>query len=335
MHRGNQNDWLLAAALKVGVVVLAADASIIWCNQVASQIFDIQEPASGSTKIQELFVHLNLGYLLSRSATTSQPIEVSSPIDAYARLSITVSAYHSDQRLLIAENITHTLQLESIRQDFVANVSHELRTPLTVFHGYLDILLATPSISRDKLQDIYTQMAGQTTRMERLVEDLLLLSKLESVEPDLAKHEDINVCVLLREIIRDAKSLSDGQHHFLLEADESLFLHGNLAEIHSAFSNLIFNAVRYTPEGGHINVKWLQQNSKSVLVVKDTGIGIASKHLPRITQRFYRVDKSRLYRGQGGTGLGLAIVKHVALRHNTELIINSELGNGSTFQLVF
>lgn len=221
-------------------------------------------------------------------------------------------------------------------QDFVANVSHELRTPLTVFHGYLEILLDQPKIPQKKLKEILEQMREQSNRMSFLVRDLLLLSRLESVSPDVSQYKLVDVAALLQAITEDAKALSaDQQHDITLKVDEKLFLLGNQEELHSAFSNLIFNAVTYTPDKGKIAITWCLEKNMPTMMVKDTGIGIAQKHIPRITQRFYRVDKSRLHRGEHGTGLGLAIVKHVLLRHHGKLMIESKINKGSVFKCIF
>ncbi len=221
-------------------------------------------------------------------------------------------------------------------QDFVANVSHELRTPLTVFHGYLEILLDQPKMSRKKCRDILLQMSEQSNRMSFLVRDLLLLSRLESALPDVSQFKPVPVAQLLKSICDDAFALSGEKKHQLhCDFDEHLSIMGKEEELHSAFSNLIFNAVNYTPPKGKIFVRWHNEKDSPTMTVKDTGIGIAKKHLPRITQRFYRVDKSRSHRGEHGTGLGLAIVKHVLLRHSGKLLIESQVNKGSTFRCVF
>ncbi len=220
-------------------------------------------------------------------------------------------------------------------KDFVANISHELRTPLTVFLGYLELLQGEHQFPHEQQQEIFAHMTGQAQRMERLVNDLLLLSRLESDLPDKETHVDVNVAKMLAEIMLDAKTLSADQHHeFILDADSDLILKGDDEELRSAFSNLIYNAVRYTPAEGRIEIKWYQDENGKHLTVEDTGIGIAEKYLPQITQRFYRVDKARS-RGKGGTGLGLAIVKHVLLRHKGKLSIKSRLNVGSTFSCSF
>ena len=327
------SDQYLADALEEALIVLHSNNQIEWCNQAAMNLFSSElEPIQGRD-ILNVVPHADLELLIEKKI--DGPIDVVSPSDKRSRFSITARPYSQGKKLLIIKNITHTFYLEAMRQDFVANLSHELRTPLTVFHGYLDLLISSPGVEPDKLQEILQQMSGQADRMERLVEDLLLLSKLESVEPDISTHAPINVNALLKEIIADAKLLSDGQHRFIVDIDDTASLMANAGEMHSAFSNLIYNAVRYTPEQGTIHVSWFKKAGEMVFAVKDDGIGISLKHVSRITQRFYRVDKSRLYRGQGGTGLGLAIVKHVALRHGAELKIDSKLGSGSLFQLVF
>lgn len=220
-------------------------------------------------------------------------------------------------------------------QDLVANISHELRTPLTVFLGYLELLQGGHSFDHEQEQEIFAHMTGQAQRMQRLVNDLLLLSRLESHLPDQAEHHEVNVAKMLEEIRLDARTLSgDQQHEIILEADKNLNLKGDEEELRSAFSNIIYNAVRYTPAKGRIEIKWFQNENGKYLEVKDTGIGIAEKYIPQITQRFYRVDKARS-RGKGGTGLGLAIVKHVLLRHKGKLLIKSRLNEGSTFTCVF
>ncbi|MCD6047642.1 MAG: phoR [Gammaproteobacteria bacterium] len=223
--------------------------------------------------------------------------------------------------------------LERMRQDFVANVSHELRTPLTVLHGYLETLVEQTKNSPKK--KIYEQMQAQTSRMERLVEDLLLLSRLEADTPTEESFKQVDVTSLLKQIIKDAKALSaDRQHQIFLTTDENLKILGVEDELRSVFSNLIFNAVNYTPGQGTIDIRWFHDSQHAIFSVKDSGLGIAPEHLPRITERFYRVDRDRS-RASGGTGLGLAIVKHVLLRHDAQLKIESTPGKGSCFSCIF
>lgn len=224
-------------------------------------------------------------------------------------------------------------RLHRMRQDFVANVSHELRTPLTVIHGYIEILLSAYKNSDPKLYEIWQKVFEQAERMEHLVADLLLLSKLESEEP-ISKKEPCKVPELIKKIVIDAEGLSKGRHKIMCDIDLKLDLLGETAEIRSAFSNLVMNAVHYTPDAGEICLNWYADKKALYFEVKDNGIGIPSKHIPRLTERFYRVDKGRS-RQSGGTGLGLAIVKHVLMRHEASLEIQSEVGKGSTFTAIF
>lgn len=231
--------------------------------------------------------------------------------------------------------ISHIQHLERIRQDFVANVSHELRTPLTVMHGYLEILLDQDLDETKPWKKIFQQMQQQTVRMENLVENLLLLSRLENQEDENKMDEQINVSMLLTAIYHEAKELSaESNHQIKLHVEDELMLLGNKEELRSLFSNIIFNAVKYTPANEHIVIRWYSKNNQAYLEVQDTGIGIAAEHVPRLTERFYRVDPARS-RSSGGTGLGLAIAKHVLLRHQATLDISSELGKGSVFTCVF
>ncbi len=224
---------------------------------------------------------------------------------------------------------------ERIRRDFVANVSHELRTPLTVIRGYLETLIDQATDETQPWKKIFAQMYQHSNRMECLIEDLLLLSHLESTAQETTSRETIAVAKLLSHLIVDAKEISgELEHSITLQADKHLCLLGTEDELKSLFSNLIINAVKYTPAYGHITVKWFAEQDQAVFEVSDTGIGIAEKYIPRLTERFYRVDKARS-RERGGTGLGLAIVKHVLLRHQGELTITSKLSKGSVFSCKF
>jgi two-component system phosphate regulon sensor histidine kinase PhoR len=228
--------------------------------------------------------------------------------------------------------LAHIQHLERMRQDFVANVSHELRTPLTVIHGYLEILLEKKNLPAT--QKIYTQMHQQTTRMQNLIADLLLLSSLEHDELKKELTHVVNIKVLLHSILEEARAVSGNHHTFQLFVEPDINILGHESELRTLFSNIIFNAVKYTPPGGCIDIKWQKQHKKAVFIVSDTGIGIAKKHIPRVTERFYRVDKARS-RENGGTGLGLAIAKHVLIRHAGKLKIQSTFGKGSIFSCIF
>lgn len=233
------------------------------------------------------------------------------------------------------EVVNHIQHLERIRQDFVANVSHELRTPLTVIHGYLETLLDQDLDETRPWKKIFLQMHQQTMRMENLVENLLLLSRLESREIGKRIELPVDVSAMLVNICSEAKELSgDLNHVFQLNVDNKLKLLGWPEELYSLFSNIIFNSVKYTPAEGLIEIEWMKKNDCAFFVVRDTGIGIAEEHIPRLTERFYRVDPART-RASGGTGLGLALAKHILLRHQAELIIESTFGKGSVFTCVF
>lgn len=236
----------------------------------------------------------------------------------------------------LPEPVIHHIQhLERMRQDFVANVSHELRTPLTVIHGYLESLLSQEHDETQPWNKIFTQMHQQTLRMENLIEDLLLLSRLENQEDEAIDTKKVDVPQLLQTLTQDAIEFSgDSKHLIQLEAEKELYLVGHEDELRSLFSNIIFNAVKYTPAHGIISIRWYPFENNIYFSVKDTGIGIASEHIPRLTERFYRVDAGRS-RASGGTGLGLAIAKHVLIRHLGKLEVTSELGKGSTFTCIF
>ena len=237
-------------------------------------------------------------------------------------------------RVLVARDVSESKKIDQVRRDFVANASHELRTPLTVIHGYLEMMTDAdlPKGFRNAVESMYKQ----STRMESLVADLLTLSKLET-EQQADTNKPVQVASLLNQIQQEAIALSEEKHEIELQCEEGLDITGNAKEIQSALSNLIFNAVRYTPEGGKISIRFSTTGSKGTRAkfeVEDTGDGIAAHHIPRLTERFYRVDAGRS-RESGGTGLGLAIVKHVLVRHNAKLAVTSELGKGSRFSCVF
>lgn len=226
--------------------------------------------------------------------------------------------------------INHINLLERMRKDFVANVSHELRTPLTVIIGYLETLLEQQQHG-DNNEQIYQKCLQQTLRMQNIIEDLLTLSEIESNESIPLSKQSVDVAATLTSILTSAQALTEEKKQTLrFDINNDLTIAGNQNELHSLFSNLIFNAIKYTPEGGEIIIRWYRHQNQAIFSVKDTGIGIAAKHIPRLTERFYRVDKSRS-RASGGTGLGLAICKHILIRHQASLNIDSQEGKGSTF----
>lgn len=320
------NEQLLADAMPHGILILSQNNELLWWNLAAKQLLTLQKPKWLSEILSDEIIHRLF------TQTSFKSIETESPNNNNIILSLMIRPYWGDQKLLIIQDVTHNYRIEAMRQDFIANVSHELRTPLTVFHGYLEILQNYQNIDEKNFEEILNHMTSQCQRMERLVQDLLLLSRLESDEPNLESHQLVDISSMLKNIYEDAKLLSGKERHeFNLHLDEHLTLKGQSDELRSAFSNLIYNAVHYTPAKGRIDIHWYQDENGKHMRVDDTGIGIPAKYIPRITQRFYRVDKARPYREKGGTGLGLAIVKHVLLRHNAKLKIKSKVNEGSSF----
>ena len=237
-------------------------------------------------------------------------------------------AFGESQKLLLSRDVTQADRVETMRRDFVANVSHELRTPLTVLVGFLETVREL-KLDPQRTRDYLGMMQEQAARMHRIIEDLLALSQLESAPPPAA--ERVRVLPLLRRLRSDAQAVSAGRHRIVLDGQPTVDLLGSDAELASAFGNLVTNAVRYTPAGGEIRIEWREDpDGAARFAVADTGVGIAPEHLPRLTERFYRVDRSRS-RETGGTGLGLAIVKHALARHQAILEIESRPGVGSRF----
>ena len=234
--------------------------------------------------------------------------------------------------MLVSLDVTDARRVESMRSEFVANVSHELRTPLTVVSGFLEHFADDGAMNADQRQHFARLMSDQTARMLSLVDDLLTLSRLEAEDAP-ASEEDVDMADLLAQLLAEAKSLSEGRHRIEI-ACQGPTLRGNRKELHSAFGNLVSNAIRYTPAGGDIVIEWAVRRGAGVFAVRDSGVGIPAEHLPRLTERFYRVDRGRS-RDTGGTGLGLAIVKHILLRHQAKLGIESQVGEGSTFRAEF
>ncbi|MCH9769989.1 MAG: phosphate regulon sensor histidine kinase PhoR [Gammaproteobacteria bacterium] len=329
----NINDQALAKALPAGIIVLDAKRALLWSNPLASELLGIDLSQHKQEEITQVITAPQLQHLLAQAESNTE-ITISTWTKFY--LSIRHRPYANNLSILVLEDVSQLHQLEAMRSSFIANVSHELRTPLTVFRGYLELLLDNLAIEAEKLPNILAQMQTQSQRMESLVENLLLLSRLEGAQPDVNSIQAVNLAALLREIVIDAKSYSAAQaHEFVLELDDDINLKGQADELRSAFSNIVYNAVQYTPAKGQIKIRCYQNKKTKYVSIKDTGIGISEKYIPRITQRFYRIDKARTYRGKGGTGLGLAIVKHVLLRHRGELKIESKMDKGSCFTCIF
>jgi len=260
--------------------------------------------------------------------------EFSSPFSDDVRLEARRIEMGAERSMLLVRDVTELNRLLSMRQDFIANVSHELRTPLTVIVGYIETLM-NEDLDRETSQELVAKLLSPTTRMRALVDDLLLLTRLESSpKPSADELVPVDMGVILNAISADARMLSGGRHQVEVDTTSHAQVLGIDSELHSACLNLVTNAVRYSPDGGCIHIAWTPTEGGAMFAVSDEGMGIPKEHLSRITERFYRVDLAQS-RVRGGTGLGLAIVKHVLKRHNTELQVTSELGKGSTFFCVF
>jgi two-component system phosphate regulon sensor histidine kinase PhoR len=321
------------AALKDAVIMLDRDGNLEWWNIAAEKLLGLKTPQDSGQQISNLVRDPRfIEYFENHNY--NEPLELPSPVSDRLRLQFHITQYGNREHLMLVRDITRLYQLEQMRKDFVANVSHELRTPLTVISGYLETLLDNVEDVNPRWLRALQQMQQQGGRMQNLLNDLLLLAKLEATDYP-SDNQPVAVDLLLLSIKNDAQALSGERHHRIsLEADPHLKLKGSEAEVRSAFSNLVFNAVKYTPDEGNIQIRWWGDEQGAHLSVQDSGLGIEAKHLPRLTERFYRVDSSRAS-NTGGTGLGLAIVKHVLLRHRARLEIVSSLGKGSTFTCHF
>jgi len=317
-----------AEAIPDGMIVLDAQNRIRWANQHAQRQLaitldtDTGAPLANLVREPEFVRYLDGGDFTDSVVVPSQR-------EAGVTLSIQLVPFGLDEKLLICRDITQLEAVARMRRDFIANVSHELKTPLTVVSGFVETMQDMDL--DDKQRRRYLQlMQDQSRNMQRLVSDLLTLSALESEQNPLLDMS-FAVVPLLLEVSADAKSLSRGDHEIVLHIGDAATLTGNRDELASALGNLMSNAIRYTPPGGRITIEWrVDPDGSGTFSVTDSGIGIAPEHVPRLTERFYRVDRSRS-RATGGTGLGLAIVKHVLLRHQAELEITSQLGAGSAF----
>lgn len=319
------------AALPDAIVALDPGWGIQWANPAATVLLGLEMPRD---------IGQHIGNLVRNPAFTAavagpgpyEPIEMPAPRSPERWLSVVVIEYGTGLRLMIARDATRLRRLEQMRREFVANASHELRSPLTVIAGYVDAMAEDPALAGPWSGPL-AEMRRQTARMTGIVGDLLELSRLETDARE-PPHDPVDVRGLLTRIRDEALALGDGPRDLQLVIEDAAGMLGSERELHSAFSNLIFNAMRYTPGEGRVTVQWARDGEGLRLTVRDTGVGIPAEHLPRLTERFYRVDPSRS-RTKGGTGLGLAIVKHVVQRHGGTLGIESEVGKGSVFTARF
>lgn len=321
------------AALPDAAVVLSEDDKMLWCNGASQSLLGLSPTRDVGLPIIHLLRQPDfVAFLTQRRQSDS--VEFPAPTAEAPLLSARIVPYGKKQRLLLVADISRIRRLEQMRREFVANVSHELRTPLTVITGYLETLLDSDSPALLEWDQPLHCMQQQSRRMLHIIEDLLTLARLES-QKERMQLKPVAVPTLLADIADDALALSGDQgHQITVAADPGLRILGYEKDLRSAFANLVFNAVRYTPPGGQIEVRWFADSKGIHLAVEDNGEGIAPQHLPRLTERFYRVNRDRS-RGSGGTGLGLSIVKHILNNHGGQLRIKSELGVGSVFTCDF
>ena len=316
-----------AQALPDGVVMLDAESRIEWCNNAAATQLGLDPRADVGQAIGNLLRAPEfIDYLGARDQAGGVRMPVGNAI-----FNLQLVPYGDSQKLLLSRDVTQAERVETLRRDFVANVSHELRTPLTVLVGFLETIREL-KLDPQRTRDYLGMMQEQSSRMHRIIEDLLTLSLLESAPPPAADR--VAIRPLLDRLLADAQALSAGRHRITLHGAPGRDLLGSESELASAFSNLVSNAIRYTPRDGEVRIVWRELTEGASFSVEDTGIGIAPEHLPRLTERFYRVDRGRS-RETGGTGLGLAIVKHAVARHQAHLDVESKPGHGSRFTIRF
>lgn len=314
-----------AESLPDAVVMTTVEGNIFWCNGLAQHLLGFRWPEDNGQHILNLLRYPEFSQYLQQQEF-SKPLTLQLNNEHFVELRI--MPYSEGQLLMVARDVTQMRQLEGARRNFFANVSHELRTPLTVLQGYLEMM--SDKEMGDSLHDkAFGTMQEQIKRMDGLVKQLLTLSRIEAA-PNIDMNEQVDIPLMLRVLQREAQSLSEGRHHISFRVNENLNVFGNEDQLRSAVSNLVYNAVHHTPSGTNIEVNWQQISQGAQFQVSDNGLGIASEHIPRLTERFYRVDKARS-RQTGGSGLGLAIVKHALNHHDSRLEILSEPGIGTRF----
>ena len=319
------------ASMRDAAVIVDRRHNIAWSNDSADFLLGIKFPEDRGQPVLNLIRQPKFHQYFELE-TPDGPLRIDPTTEGERCLQFELSTFGEGDRLIFVRDVTQQYRLEQMRRDFVGNVSHELRTPLTVIKGYIDTLQNIPQFEELRFQRPLVQMNEQTARMENLLKDLLWLSRIESAET-LRKTALTDVAQLVGETVNELRA-AYGDREIRLTVGSGALVLGDRQELHSAFSNLIINALKYSENDQPVDVSWCERDGRAVFSVVDRGMGIAKRHLPRLTERFYRVDKSRSQR-IGGTGLGLAIVKHVATSHQAELTIDSELGRGSEFSLSF
>jgi two-component system phosphate regulon sensor histidine kinase PhoR len=323
-----------AYAMPAAVLVLGQDGEIVWLNPQAAAYFGIEGSSCQGKRFVDVVDDPALRTFLQAHDFT-RPLEIEAPGDPSVILSLSVTPFHDkgQRYLLVARDITRLYHLNQSQRDFALNVSHELRTPLTVLHGYLETLLDTEEKQSTRRRPIL-QMIEQTQRMQAVIQDLLTLTRLEDGS-QAVKLEPVTVPDMLQSIVEEARELAKNSGHRLtLECDEGLVLMGDESLLRAAVSNLVFNAIRHTPGRTLVEICWGEQAGRAVLEVRDNGAGIPARHLPRLTERFYRVDPGRA-RDSGGSGLGLAIARQILELHDAQLRVKSQEGRGASFSCVF
>ncbi|EGQ8678990.1 phosphate regulon sensor histidine kinase PhoR [Vibrio parahaemolyticus] len=321
-----------AESLPDAVVVFRAEGNIVWCNRLAQHLLGFHWPEDSGQPISNLIRTPDFIKYLNKK-DFSEPLEMRSPLNVERMLELRIVPYTEGEHLMVVRDVSQLKQLEGMRRNFFANVSHELRTPMTVLQGYLEMTEDPDMIVGPMWTKAHGVMTEQLNRMNSLVNQLLTLSKIEAA-PMHELEDVVNVPAMLEVLEKEAISLSgDDQHKLKFAVDTSLRVLGDDDQLRSAISNLVYNAVKYTPPGANIHVRWYQTAQGACLEVEDSGDGIEPQHLHRLTERFYRVDKARS-RDTGGSGLGLAIVKHALSHHDSHLEIQSEVGVGSKFSFV-
>jgi two-component system, OmpR family, phosphate regulon sensor histidine kinase PhoR len=319
------------AALRDGIILLDNKGNMDWFNSAAATLLSLRRQDQAHPLVNYVRHPSFVRYV--EQGNFQDPLDLPSPHSEALRLQYQITSFGQGEQLVVVRDVTRVFKLEQMRKDFVANVSHELRTPLTVIRGYVEALGMAPNLNETFTRAL-TQMEQQSERMTSLINDLLALSKLETDDRE-NSHQAVALKPLLEIICSDAIAFSaDRNHRISVRCPENLSLQGSDKELHSAFSNLVFNAVKYSPANNDVIISVSQDSHSLRVAVRDTGEGIDPVHLPRLTERFYRVDSSR-HSDTGGTGLGLAIVKHVLLRHGATLDVQSQVGKGSVFTCIF
>lgn len=320
------------AALKEGVIMADSNGNLEWWNNSAGLLLGLQRSTDRGQPITNILRNPEFFRYFSQKRF-GEPLVINSPSKDGVYLEVQTTLYDQNDHLIFVRDVTRLHLLEQMRKDFVANASHELKTPLTVIKGYLETLSMFKDNLPPSMQRGIVNMSDQSLRMEHLIEDLLLLSRLETNDKREA-HQWLKVDDICETVKKTALPILSDDHEISFDLPEDCYIYGASSELYSAFSNLVVNAIKYSPEGGGIYVKWTQNEFSGIFSVEDQGLGIDPRHIPRLTERFFRVDKGR-GSSTGGTGLGLAIVKHVLIHHNAKLQIRSQPGFGSTFSCHF